>query len=79
MARTPYDDPEAEKQFKDNDVSQKMADVVPLPISPGPNAGPTPNSAGYAIGRDHDPKIAPIGSATVNQWMERMRKKQSGK
>ena len=77
MPRTPYNDPEAEKVFTDNDVDTRLAgDVIPLKIAPSPNSGPSPESSSFNYGKRSDPKVVPIGEATVNQWLERMRKKQ---
>ena len=42
-------------------TAQPVGDVVPLPITPGPNAGPAPmTSAPYAWGNKTAPGIAPI-------------------
>lgn len=54
---------------------QYAGDVVPLPITPGPNAGPTPHSGEYAVGKRTDPKIPGIGLERTQDWIERMRRK----
>ena len=81
MARTPYDDPEAEKQYSDtNTGNKKLAGSVSV-LTPnyGPESdtktGPTPDAADYATGRRTDPKILTIGNKTLTDWLERMRNK----
>lgn len=43
-------------------------DVVPLPISPAPTAGPTDKSAQFSVGRATDPQVAPMNPLALEQW-----------
>ena len=49
----------------------KIGDVVPLPITPGPNAGPTNKSADYGYGLKGEPGVVSIGVPTMSNWLRR--------
>jgi hypothetical protein len=53
-------------------------DVLPLPINPGPTAGPTPQSADYAWGNKSSDNVKSIGLDTTKAWLSRAGKRARG-
>lgn len=59
-------------QANQNPYLHQAGDVVPLPIVPGPNAGPTDQSAQFLNNRLSGQNITPIGENALRQWYENM-------
>lgn len=57
--------------------SRMAGDIVPLPIAPGPNAGPSPNSAVYGWGDKNQPGVLGIGPENMQNWLNALRARQS--
>ena len=56
---------------RNSQIGKKVGDVVPLPIAPGPNAGPTNKSADYGYGLKGEPGVVSIGVPTMSDWLRR--------
>lgn len=57
---------------QNNQMLQQLAgDVIPLPVQPSPNTGPTNQSSAYATGKATAHGIAPIPLTTLQDWMQR--------
>jgi len=58
-------------------LQQMAGDVLPLPIAPGQNAGPTNKSSGYWLDEKSAPNVHSIDPSVdaFNTWLNRMRTK----
>lgn len=58
-------------EFTGGGNTRLAGNVTPLPINPGPNAGPTNQSARFGWGLQSDPKVQSIGKPVMQQWLNR--------
>jgi hypothetical protein len=65
-------DVEDHSAYNKPDASQHYAgDVLPIPGERSMGSGPTSQAAGYAVGKDKDPKVLSIGMPTLKSWHDR--------
>lgn len=54
---------------------QMAGDVIPIAGEKSMGSGQTPSAAGYAVGKESDPKVQSIGMSTLQGWAQRQQGK----